>query len=54
MRWHVIPFAGATLLKAFFLSPTVIPGIVVGYTLFQYIVIKLGLPVFQGLLMGHF
>ena len=42
MRWHVIPFAGATLLK--FLSPTVIPGIVVGYTLFQYIVIKLGLP----------
>lgn len=31
-----------------------IPGIVVGYTLFQYIVIKLGLPVFQGLLMGHF
>ena len=53
MRWHVIPFAGATLLK-FFLSPTVIPGIVVGYTLFQYIVIKLGLPVFQGLLMGHF
>ena len=45
---------GRNFIKSFFLSPTVIPGIVVGYTLFQYIVIKLGLPVFQGLLMGHF
>lgn len=45
---------GKKWLKSFFLSPTVIPGIVVGYTLFQFIVIKLGLPVFRGLLMGHF
>ena len=35
---------GRNFIKSFFLSPTVIPGIVVGYTLFQYIVIKLGLP----------
>lgn len=42
------------LVKSFFLSPTVIPGIVVGYTLFQFIVVTLGLPVFQGLLIGHF
>lgn len=45
---------GRNFIKSFFLSPTVIPGIVVGYTLFQYIVIKLGLPIFQGLLIGHF
>lgn len=45
---------GKSLIKSFFLSPTVIPGIVVGYTLFQFIVVALGLPVFQGLLIGHF
>lgn len=45
---------GKNLIKSFFLSPTVIPGIVVGYTLFQFIVVALGLPVFQGLLIGHF
>lgn len=45
---------GKNLIKSFFLSPTVIPGIVVGYTLFQFIVVVLGLPVFQGLLIGHF
>lgn len=45
---------GKSLIKSFFLSPTVIPGIVVGYTLFQFIVVSLGLPVFQGLLIGHF
>lgn len=45
---------GNQLIKSFFLSPTVIPGIVVGYTLFQFIVVALGLPVFQGLLIGHF
>lgn len=48
------PMKGRSLIKSFFLSPTVIPGIVVGYTLFQFIVVSLGLPVFQGLLMGHF
>lgn len=45
---------GNQWIKSFFLSPTVIPGIVVGYTLFQFIVVALGLPVFQGLLIGHF
>jgi ABC-type spermidine/putrescine transport system, permease component II len=45
---------GRNFIKSFFLSPTVIPGIVVGYTLFQFVVIKLGLPVFQALLVGHF
>jgi len=45
---------GKNLIQSFFLSPTVIPGIVVGYTLFQFIVVALGLPVFHGLLIGHF
>lgn len=45
---------GRNLIKSFFLSPTMIPGIVIGYTLFQFIAIKLGLPIIQGLLMGHF
>lgn len=48
------PVRGRNLIKSFFLSPTVIPGIVVGYTLFQFIVVQLRLPVFQGLLIGHF
>lgn len=45
---------GKKLIKSFFLSPTIIPGIVVGYALFQYLVIKMRFPVYQGLLFGHF
>lgn len=41
-------------LKSFFLSPTVIPGVVVGYALFQFIVVQLNFPIYQGLLLGHF
>ncbi|UJF15837.1 ABC transporter permease [Jeotgalibaca sp. MA1X17-3] len=47
-------FFGRKGLKSFFLSPTIIPGVVVGFSLFQFIVIRLQLPVFQGLLLGHF
>jgi len=45
---------GRSFIKSFFLSPTVIPGIVVGYTLFQFVVISIGLPVFPALIFGHF
>ena len=45
---------GKKLIKNFFLSPTIVPGIVVGYSLFMFIVVKLKVPVFQGLLLGHF
>ncbi|MDR3247744.1 MAG: ABC transporter permease, partial [Treponema sp.] len=41
-------------LRSFFLSPTFIPGIVVGYALFRLIVIGLNLSVFTGLVLGHF
>lgn len=45
---------GKEAVKSFFLSPTIVPGIVVGYSLFQFIVITFRFPVFQGLLLGHF
>lgn len=45
---------GRAFIKSFFLSPTIVPGIVVGYALFQFIIIKLKMPVFEGLLLGHF
>lgn len=45
---------GKNMLKSFFLSPTMIPGIVVGYTMFQFVVIQLGLPIIGALLVGHF
>ncbi|AQS54309.1 Inner membrane ABC transporter permease protein YdcV [Jeotgalibaca dankookensis] len=47
-------FPGRNFLKNFFLSPTIIPGVVVGFSLFQFIVIRLQFPIFQGLLLGHF
>lgn len=45
---------GKAILKNFFLSPTIIPGIVVGYSLYQFIYLKLRLPMYGGLLLGHF
>jgi putative spermidine/putrescine transport system permease protein len=45
---------GKKIIKNYFLSPTIIPGIVVGYTLFQFIIVSLGLPVIESLLIGHF
>jgi putative spermidine/putrescine transport system permease protein len=45
---------GKNIIKSYFLSPTVVPGIVVGYSLFQFLVIGLRIPVFQGLVLGHF
>ena len=50
-RYSVI---GKKFLKSFFLSPTIIPGIVVGYALYQYVVLTLNFPVFESLLLGHF
>ena len=42
------------LIKDFFLSPTLIPGIVIGYSLFQFVVVGLKIPVLPALLLGHF
>lgn len=46
--------AGRKFIRSFFLSPTIVPGIVVGYALFQYVIIGLDVPVFPALLLGHF
>lgn len=45
---------GKKFLNTFFLSPTLIPGIVVGYSIFQMIVVNLRLPIVPGLIIGHF
>jgi putative spermidine/putrescine transport system permease protein len=47
-------FKANRFLRSFFLSPTFIPGIVAGYALFRLIVIRLNMPVFTGLILGHF
>ena len=47
-------FKGKKFLNAFFLSPTLIPGIVVGYSIFQMIVVNLRFPIIPGLIIGHF
>ncbi len=47
-------FKGKKFLNTFFLSPTLIPGIVVGYSIFQMIVVHLRLPIIPGLIIGHF
>ena len=46
-------FKGKKFLNAFFLSPTLIPGIVVGYSIFQMIVVNLRLPIIPGLIIGQ-
>lgn len=47
-------FKGKELIKSIFLSPTIVPGIVIGFVLYQFIVLTLRVPVFLALLIGHF
>lgn len=46
-------YKGKNLIKSFFLSPIVIPGIVMGFALFKYLSVKLQLSIFTSLLIGH-
>ncbi|MDP4096196.1 ABC transporter permease [Paenibacillus sp. P96] len=46
-------FRGKGLLNALFLSPVLIPGIVLGFTLLRYLIVVYHLPVMAGLLIGH-
>lgn len=46
-------FKGKAALKSFFLSPLIVPGIVVGFSLFQFLIVKLGLPIYTSLFIGH-
>ncbi len=47
-------FRRNSFLRSLFLSPVFVPGIVVGYALFKFLVIAMRLPVLAGLVMGHF
>lgn len=46
-------FKGKNILNGIFLSPILIPGIVLGFSLLRYLVIYAGLPVYTSLLIGH-
>ena len=46
-------FKGKGALKSFFFSPLIVPGIVVGFSLFQFLIVKLALPIYTSLLIGH-
>lgn len=45
---------GKQLLRSVFLSPTIVPGIVVGFILYQFLILTFRIPVFVSLLAGHF
>lgn len=45
---------GRQFIKSVFLSPTIVPGIVVGFAMYQSIVLTSRIPVYYGLLAGHF
>ena len=45
---------GKQMLKSIFLSPTIVPGIVIGFILYQFLILTLRIPVFVSLLAGHF
>ena len=47
-------FKGKDFIKSIFLSPTIVPGIVIGFILYQFLVLQLRMPVFESLLLGHF
>ena len=46
-------FKGKGTLKGFFFSPLMIPAIVVGFSLFQFLLVRLNLSVNMSLFIGH-
>lgn len=46
-------FKGKNILSGLFLSPILIPGIVLGFSLLSYFVINTELPIYTTLLIGH-
>lgn len=46
-------FKGKETLNAIFLSPILIPSIVLGFTLLKYVVITFSIPIYAALLIGH-
>ncbi|KMY49148.1 ABC transporter permease [Peribacillus loiseleuriae] len=46
-------FKGKSVLNAVFISPILIPGIVLGFTFLRYIVTTYHFPIYTGLFIGH-
>ncbi|WP_026895599.1 ABC transporter permease [Clostridiisalibacter paucivorans] len=46
-------FKGKSIIKNLFFSPVIVPGIVFGFALFNFIIIKMRLPIYTSLLIGH-
>ncbi|WP_282939262.1 ABC transporter permease [Paenibacillus sp. RC67] len=46
-------FKGKDTLNAVFISPVLIPGIVLGFTMLKYLIIMYHLPIYLSLLFGH-
>jgi len=46
-------FKGKKFLQGLFLSPVIVPGIVLGFSLLKFLIINNDLPVFTSLLLGH-
>jgi putative spermidine/putrescine transport system permease protein len=46
-------FKGKSALNSLFVSPILIPGIVLGFTMLKYLIISYHLPIYLSLLIGH-
>ncbi|UUZ82448.1 ABC transporter permease [Paenibacillus sp. P26] len=46
-------FKGKDALNAVFISPVLIPGIVLGFTMLKYLIVTYHLPIYTALLFGH-
>jgi putative spermidine/putrescine transport system permease protein len=46
-------FKGKNVMNAIFVSPILIPGIVLGFTFLRYIVVVYQFPIYAGLFVGH-
>lgn len=46
-------FKGKDALNAVFISPVLIPGIVLGFTMLKYLIVTYHLPIYAALLIGH-
>jgi putative spermidine/putrescine transport system permease protein len=46
-------FKGKEALNAVFISPVLIPGIVLGFTMLKYLIVTYHLPIYAALLLGH-
>ncbi|HZK86235.1 MAG TPA: ABC transporter permease [Desulfosporosinus sp.] len=46
-------FRGKATMQSIFLSPIIVPGVVLGFAFFRFLTLKLQLDVFTSLLIGH-